>query len=269
MSSYAVDSLNLGAHFRCRSRVCRTWFSWWSEEKTAGRSQPDSGPASDDQRARRAAWPGRPFVDKIIGQIDVKGLKRIEKDAVIAKLTSKVGNKLTADDIRSDIQAVFAMGYFDEIEILADRLPDDKVKVIVQVRERPVISKIEFEGNERISTSDLQDVIKVKQWYILDVNKVKEDVGLIQKHYEDKGFYLAKVNFEVKKTDKPDEVELIYKINDYDKVQIKKITFLNNRRFTDEELKGALAETREGGFLSFVSGSGNFKESSFKTDFSG
>ena len=57
-----------------------------------------------------------------------------------------------------------------------------------------MISKIEFEGNERISTSDLKDVIKVKEYSILDVNKVKEDVGLIQKHYEDKGFYLAKVS---------------------------------------------------------------------------
>ena len=129
-----------------------------------------------------------------------------------------------------------------------------------------MIAKLDFEGNERISTSDLQDVVKVKQWSILDVNKVKEDVGLIQKHYEDKGFYLAKVSFEVKKTDKPDEVQLIYKINDYDKVQIKRITFLNNKRFTDEELKGTMGETREGGFLSFVSGSGSFKESSFKTD---
>ena len=56
--------------------------------------------------------------------------------------------------------------------------------------------KIEFEGNERVSTSDLKDVVKVKEYSILDVNKVKEDVALIQKHYEDKGFYLARVTYE-------------------------------------------------------------------------
>ena len=128
------------------------------------------------------------------------------------------------------------------------------------MRERPVISKIDFEGNERISTSDLKDVIKVKEWSIFDANKIKEDVDLIQKHYEEKGFYLAKVTFDVKQT-KPDEVEVTYKVNDYDKVQIKKITFLNNKRFTDMQLKSVFHETKEGGFLSFVTSSGNFKES--------
>src|SRR5262249_17846002 len=133
------------------------------------------------------------------------------------------------------------------------------------VRERPVISKISFEGNERISTTDLKDVIKVKEWSILDINKVKEDVVLIQKHYEDKGFYLAKVS-DVIRQSKPDEVELVYKIADYEKVQIKKIIFLNNKRYSDEQLKAVLQETREGGFFSFVSNSGNFKESAFRQD---
>ncbi len=210
--------------------------------------------------------PITPYLDKTIGAIDVLGLKRIEKEAVIAKLTSKVGEKLTADSVRADIQAAFGMGYFDDIEVQANSVAGDKVGLIYHMRERPVIAKVSFEGNERISTSDLEDVIKVKQWSILDVNKVKEDVGLVQKHYEDKGFYLAKVAFVVKATPKADEVELIYKINDYEKVQIKRITFLNNKRFNDEELKATMGETKEGGFLSFVTSSGNFKESAFKTD---
>ena len=204
------------------------------------------------------------YAGKVVAAIDISGLKRIEKDAVLAKVGSKVGSPITADQIRADVQALFAMGYFDDISVEADNSAAG-VKLIFVVRERPVISKVDFEGNERLSTSDLQDVIKVKEWSILDVNKVKEDAALIQKHYEDKGFYLAKVSYEVKQ-DKPDQVHLTYRINDYDKIQIKNIAFLNNKRFSDEQLRGVFQETREGGFFSFLSSSGNFKESSFKTD---
>lgn len=206
------------------------------------------------------------YFGKTIGSVEFTGLKRIEKDAVLAKLKSQVGSPLTSEGVRTDTQTIFGMGFFDDIEVNADFVSDGKVKLSFVLRERPVISKVDFEGNERIGTSDLQDVVKVKQWSILDVNKVKEDVGLIQKHYEDKGFYLAKVSFEVKKAEKADEVELVYRVNDYDKIQIKKITFLNNRKFSDDQLKAILAETREGGFLSFLNSSGNFKESAFKTD---
>ena len=205
------------------------------------------------------------LIGRTVSTIDFKGLKRIEKEAVLAKLLTKPGQPLTAENIRTDIQALFGMGFFDDIEVQGTAVDANRVDVTYAIRERPVISKIEFEGNERISTNDLKEVIKLKEWSILDANKVKDDAALIQKHYEEKGFYLAKVGFEIKQV-KPDEVQLVYHINDYDKVQIKKITFLNNRRFTDDQLKSVLQETREGGMFSFISGSGSFKESAFKTD---
>lgn len=205
------------------------------------------------------------YFGKKVSQIQIRGLKRIEKEAVLAKIGAKVGSPLTKEQVRLDIQAIFNMGFFEDIAIEAEIQGTQEVSITYVLRERPVISKIEFDGNERIGSSDLKDVIKMKEWAILDINKVREDVNLIQKHYEEKGFYLAKVSYDVKVI-KADEVSLVYKINDYDKVQIKKITFLNNKRFTDEQLKSVFGETREGGPLSFISGSGNFKESAFKQD---
>lgn len=236
--------------------VCATGVGTFSLQASAASTSPIVGTAAI-----------QPFDGKKVTQIDIQGLKRIEKDAVLAKLVTKVGDAVSPERIRSDIQALYGMGYFDDIEVQADDSAGG-ARLIYTLRERPVISKISFEGNERISTSDLKDVIKVKEWSILDVNKVKEDIALIQKHYEDKGFFLAKVNYVLRtpNPEKPDEVELTYKISDYEKVQIKKITFLNNKRFSDEQLKGVLQETREGGFLSFVTSSGNFKESAFKQD---
>lgn len=200
-----------------------------------------------------------------ITSVEVKGNKRIEKDAVLAKIQAKAGAGFDRPTVKADIEALFKMGYFDDIAFQGESDGAGGVKLIVALRERPVISKLEFDGNERISTSDLKDVVKVKEWSILDINRVREDVGLIQKHYEDKGFYLAKVRYALERV-KEDEIKLVYKISDYDKVQIKKITFLNNKKFTDEQLKSVLGETREGGLLSFLSGSGNFKDSAFKQD---
>jgi len=206
------------------------------------------------------------FYGKTVASVEVSGLKRIEKDAVLAKISLKPGQKISREAVRADISALFSMGYFDDIEFDAENAAAGHAKLMLILKERPVISKLEFEGNDRITTSDLQEVIKVKEWSILDLNKIKEDVQKIQKHYEEKGFYLAKVSFEVKKTKQADEVELVYKVNDYDKVRIKKITFLNNNKFSDEQLKATLMETREGGLLSFMTGAGNFKDSAFKTD---
>ncbi len=210
------------------------------------------------------------YSGKNVTEIQVLGQRRIEVDAVVQKLTTKKGAALNLEDVRRDVQAIHAMGYFDEVEVRAERT-DAGVKLLYRVGERPAIAEIEFDGNENITTKDLRDVIKVRQWSILDINKVREDTALLQKHYEDRGYYLAKISYEIEwikddKKQKPDEVRLTYKVRDFDKVQIKRITFLNNTRFTDDQLKNTFAETKEGGFWSFLSSSGNFKETAFRQD---
>lgn len=196
-----------------------------------------------------------------IKEIRVRGNKKIEADAVQAKLKSKTGSQAKRGTVAEDIRAVHSLGYFDDVSV-----DYDAGVLTVTVLERPTIVKIDFEGNDQISSSDLKDVVKLKEYSILDVNKVKEDIALIQKHYEEKGFYLARVSYETRATTKPDEVELIFRVSDFDKVRIKKITFINNKRFSDDKLKSVLRNTKEGNFFSWLSSSGNFKESAFKQD---
>jgi len=196
-----------------------------------------------------------------VREIRVVGNKKIEKDAVLAKLRSKVGDAAKRSLIAEDIRAVHSLGYFYDVAV-----DFDAGVLTVTLKERPTIVSIDFEGNDQISSSDLKDVIKLKEYSILDVNKVKEDINLIQKHYEEKGFYLARVSYELRPGTNPDETTLIYRVSDFDKVRIKKITFINNKRFTDDRLKSVLRSTKEGNFFSWISSGGSFKESAFKQD---
>ena len=199
-----------------------------------------------------------------IAEIKTTGLKRIERDAILEKIVSKTGKEFSLENTRTDIETLYGMGYFDDISISRD--DSEKGTILTyDFKERPVINEIVFEGNEKINTSDLEEAIKIKKWSILDINKVQADLEILQKAYEDKGFYLAKINYEVR-PDKDGEVKLVYKVADYEKVEVKKIVFLNNHAFDDEKLKGVFAETKEGAPLSFLSSSGAFKEASFKTD---
>ena len=206
-------------------------------------------------------------VDKIV-EIKTNGLKRIERDAILEKITLKVGAPYAPSQVRTDLEALYGMGYFDGIEISIDRTENRTeagTVLIFDFVERPIITEVVFEGNDKVSTSDLEEVIKVKKWSIVDVSKVQADIELLQKHYEDKGFYLAKITHELVDL-KPGEQKLIYHVADYDKVEIKKIVFLNNTRFGDEKLRAVFMETKEGSTVNFLSGSGTFKEASFKND---
>lgn len=198
-----------------------------------------------------------------IDEIEITGLKRVEQEAVTEKITAKPGLIIDNYTLKSDIEKIYALKYFEWVE--AHQIKRKGKNVLqFRVKEKPVVTQILFEGNEEIDDEDLGASLKMKEFAILDINTVKADVESIQKQYEEKGYYLAKATYSIKDLGN-DSLELTYDIKEYDKVRVKKVIFLGNRAFEDQELK-SIMETQEEGLFSFMSGSGNFKEFNFQTD---
>ncbi|MFG1482869.1 outer membrane protein assembly factor BamA [Halobacteriovorax sp. HFRX-2_2] len=194
-----------------------------------------------------------------ISSVEVQGLKKVEKEAVLDKLRSRAGLTLTNETLFDDIKTIYNLKYFESVEA-----HQDGNKLIFKVVEKPIIAKIVFRGNDEVDKDDLSEGLKTREYSILDINSIQADVRQMEKTYEEKGFYLANVSYEIRQVDK-ENVHLVYNISEYDKVRVKKVTFLGLTAFAEEEVK-SIMETREESLFSFLSGSGNFKELNFKTD---
>lgn len=199
----------------------------------------------------------------VIDEIQIEGNKKVELEAILEKLNLELGSTLDNYELRSAIKRIFGMKYFEMVEA-EQQIKNSKNVLIFKVKEKPIISKIKFSGNSEIGDDDLKEQIKTKAFNILDVNTIKSDVMLLQKHYEEKGYYLANVDYELVPADDKGLV-LDFKVKEYDKVRVKKILFLGNSDLKDEELK-TFMQTKEEGLFSGLSGSGSFKEFNFQTD---
>lgn len=194
-----------------------------------------------------------------IKSIDIRGLKKVEKEAVLERILSKPDMTLDNYLLKKDLEKIYGMRYFDSVEA-----HEESDVLVFVVKEKPIVTKINFDGNDGISDDDLKGQIKTKAFTILDTNQIKADVALLLKHYEDKGYYLASVDYELKKIN-DENTTLQFNIKEFDKVKVKKVSFLGNRAFKDEELKSIL-QTQEDTLFSFFSGSGSFKELNFQND---
>ena len=198
-----------------------------------------------------------------VSKIEIRGNQKIDREAILEKIGTKTGESFTEDQVRKDILAIHKLGYFDDIKV-----DYEGGALIYTVKERPAIQRIVFFGNDQISADDLKNVLAIKTYDIYDENLVRESARKLQKHYEDKGYYLAKVESSVRPVQEKDKdmVEVLFRVREYDKVRIKKVTFLGNSAFSDDQLKKVMRNTQEGGFFSWATNSGNFKELDFKND---
>lgn len=198
-----------------------------------------------------------------IDDILVKGSKKVEAEAILEKIGAEKGKSITNYVIRNDIKKIYEMKYFESVE--AHQISKAGKNILeYRVIEKPIISKILFDGNDEVSSDDLKEQLKTKEFNILDVNTIKSDVVLLQNFYEEKGFYLANINYDLVKNEFGG-LDLIFKVKEFSKVRVKKIMFLGNHELEDDELKSIMA-TQEETLFSPLSGSGNFKEFFFKTD---
>ncbi len=204
-----------------------------------------------------------------LAAVEVRGNKRVETDAVRVVIRSRPGDPLSEAKVASDIKAIFALGYFDDVRALIAE--DEKGDVLVfVVTEKPSIASIEYRGNEEIDDDKVKEVIDIKPLSVLDVVEIRKNTRKIKELYVEKGYFLAEVDHELKKK-AGNSVALTFVIDEHAKVEVKRINIIGNANIPDEDIKGegmktGQMETREGGFFSFLTSSGTYKEDALKRD---
>ena len=121
------------------------------------------------------ALPAQTFAqssDVTISEIQIRGLNRVSKGAVLLALPVKEGDLLTKENVALSMRQLYATGDFDEV-----KLSRDGQKFIVTVKEKPTIGNIEFSGNTNIKEEDLK---KYEAWMRAMENAEKSYFELIE-----------------------------------------------------------------------------------------
>ena len=142
--------------------------------------------------------------DDTIKNIRVEGNAKVESDAILNLLSSKKGDPVRQEKIREDIHSLYDIGYFSDIRVFREAVADG-TGLVIQVREKPAITKIEFKGMDEVKEEDITKSMETRLYTILNEGSIASDMRLIEKKYIEKGFYLALVTYSLQKKGKNDE----------------------------------------------------------------
>lgn len=206
---------------------------------------------------------GQPIVD-----IRFEGNRRVESEAMMLELESHVDAVVNPRNLATDIKRLWGLGKFDDIRIEGELTPSGVVLTYI-VKERPTIRKIVVEGNSKIKLDDINEQLDLKLNAILDVGAVRANVEKVKQLYVEKGFFLAEVTYGLRPVeDEIGKVDIQIVISEAAETIVRKITFIGNQAFTDDELRKHMI-TRVGGYLSVVTkkAGGVFNKEAFAGDF--
>ncbi|RLB52981.1 MAG: outer membrane protein assembly factor BamA [Deltaproteobacteria bacterium] len=202
--------------------------------------------------------------DRRIRRISVEGARRTTEDDVLETIQLRQGAPCTDREVAADAQALWNQGFYDDIIFEAAEVREGVVDIFITVRERRAIGRVVFEGHDAVEEEDLDEKVNLREGEVLSLPDVVEQVTRIRDLYAEKGFFLARIRYELSELPN-NEVEVKYIIDEGDEVAVRRIRFTGNHSISGDELRGFM-RTSETGFFSFISDDDAFNPEFFEED---
>lgn len=177
----------------------------------------------------------------IVEKIIFEGLDRVEKGALEESVTIKPRKNFEQSDIDATLKALFAKDFFSDIQFIKK----DKT-LIIKCVEKPMIDQVAFEGNESASDDVLKNVVgnRIGNGRLFSTYIIKDVLSDFQLMYKTLGYCSAVVTPKIIK--RPgNKVDLVFEINEGSKTTVKKILFVGNKSFSDDDLKDIMSTKEE------------------------
>ena len=122
----------------------------------------------------------------LIDSIEYEGLDRVEQAAIQDSITIKPGKEYNQDDIYESIKKLYEKDFFSNIKILRRGNT-----LVIKVKEKPMVDKIAFEGNEAASDEMLKNVInnRLGEGKLYSLHIIKDVLSDLQLMYKVLGFH--------------------------------------------------------------------------------
>ena len=187
----------------------------------------------------------------IVQGIDVTGNQRIETGTIRSYILLRPGEPFDADRLDRSLKTLYSTGLFQDVQL--NRQGD---RLIVNVVENPIVNRVAFEGNRKLTDDQLKTDVQTRARAVFTPALVEADRRKILELYSRKGNFDATVEPKIIRLDKG-RVDVVFQIADGATSLISKIAIVGNHAFSEDRLIEVMS-ARESRWWRFLSSSDQY-----------
>ena len=202
----------------------------------------------------------------VVDRQTVQGNSRQNTETILGETGIRTGDTVTIADVQRALRKLWTTGQYKNIEPqLVEQADPKHIELRWIVEEEPYVGHIEFRGLENIRGSAVLDTVKLRAGGPLRPGKVTAAESMVRDMLAKKGFQLKSISHKLEPIpgSKTGEMNLIFNVEEGQRVAISGIDFVGNTVYDDDKLKGAMT-TKPEGFWWFRPGT--YDEMKLRTD---
>lgn len=184
-----------------------------------------------------------------IGGIKVQGLQYRDDNAIIAVSGLRVGQtiQVPGQEIPVAIEQLLKLQLFTDIEVIKEKTIGNVIFLIINIKERPVLSRYSYQGVKKTKHEDLNEIVDnvLTKGGIVTEDKKQLVKNKLFEYYLDKGYMDAEIKVnEYSDSLKENSVRLEFEIDKKKRVRITEISFEGNEETSDRKLRAQFENTK-------------------------
>jgi len=199
---------------------------------------------------------------QVVDDITIIGNERVSRARILSSTALAKGDTYSPIKIQRAIRRLFSTGLFRDVKVYGEEV-EGGVKLTIEVLEAPSIRSTSLSGNKKLNDNKLREAFSITPGALFSPSLLQETKNKILALYEEEGYSLADVEFEIEDSEDESKVALIITIDEGKKVRVEKIEFEGNEHFSDGTLRGEF-KTEQEGWLPWHGS--NYKESVLDED---
>ena len=182
----------------------------------------------------------------------------------------------TEQTMLSDFKALWNTNFLEDLSIeVTDYTFDNGVvgKIVTyKMEERQRIKIVDYQGSKQIDRTKIDEQLRERNVELrldsfLDEGVIRRVEGVLRSFMAEKGFTNAEVSHTISPVaGGPKLVNVTFQVSEGPKIKIREIDFVGNEAISDSTLQRKLKENKPKGIISFITGSGTYKEAEYEAD---
>ena len=182
----------------------------------------------------------------------------------------------TEQTMLTDFKTLWGTNFLEDLSIdITDFTFENGVvgKIVTyNMEERERVKIVDYQGSKQIDRTKIDEKlaernVELRLDSFLDEGVIRRVEGVLRSFMAEKGFTNAEVTHKITPVaGGPKLVNVTFNVSEGPKIKIRKVDFVGNTAFSDGRLQRRLKENKPKGIISFITGSGTYKENEYEAD---
>ena len=193
--------------------------------------------------------------DITLVSVNVEGNAVTSENTILFTAGLREGQTISQAEFPRAIKRLWQLGLFQDIQLRYDDETDEGLSLTILVKENFILGDLSYDGNKKIKDRKFEDEVSLSKGQRLRPNTLHETAKKIKELYEEKGYLNAEINpvleipveestlFDGRAKDLVRNV--VFNIQENDKIKIGKIIFEGNESYSDLRLRWTMKETKQ------------------------